>query len=46
MKKILLILGLFCIFVLSWASLWFGLIGFILIIIAMLIALVESGKKQ
>lgn len=46
MKKIFLILGIFCVLVLSWASLWFGLIGFILIIIAMLIALIESGKKQ
>jgi hypothetical protein len=34
-------LGIICMFGLSWVSLWFGLVGFILIGIVMLLAILE-----
>ena len=44
MKKlinILVIVGLICILALSWLNLWFAMIGFIGICIAMLLAILE-----
>lgn len=46
MKKILVRFGLISIFVLSWISLWWALVGFIFICISMLIAILECGSDR
>jgi hypothetical protein len=46
MKKILVRFGLISIFVLSWISLWWALVGFISICISMLIAILECGSDR